>query len=46
MAIDLCEGVLARAAHNIDKMALTNVDLFTMDAEAPEFRSTYSGADT
>jgi len=46
MAIDLSEGMLARAAHNINKMALTNVDLFTMDAEAPEFRSAYFDAVT
>lgn len=46
MAIDLSEGMLARATHNIEKMALTNVDLFTMDAEALEFRSAYFDAVT
>jgi ubiquinone/menaquinone biosynthesis C-methylase UbiE len=46
MGIDLSEGMLARAAHNINKMALTNVDLFTMDAEAPDFRSAYFDAVT
>lgn len=44
MAIDLSEAMLARAEHNVRKMALGNVDLFEMDAEAPEFRSGYFDA--
>jgi ubiquinone/menaquinone biosynthesis C-methylase UbiE len=46
MGIDLSEGMLTRAEHNIKKMALDNVDLFAMDAEAPEFRSAYFDAVT
>ena len=46
MGIDLSPAMLDRAAHNIGKMALDNVDLFEMDAEAPEFRSGYFDAVT
>ena len=46
MGIDLSAAMLDRAAHNCDKMALDNVDLFEMDAEAPEFRSDYFDAVT
>jgi len=46
MAIDLSPAMLERAEQNIRKMALDNVDLFEMDAEAPEFRSGYFDAVT
>ena len=46
MAIDLSEGMLARAEQNIKKLALDNVDFFQMDAEEPEFRSDYFNAVT
>jgi ubiquinone/menaquinone biosynthesis C-methylase UbiE len=46
MGIDLSEGMLTGAEHNIQKMAITNVDLFQMDAEEPEFRSNYFHAVT
>ena len=46
MAIDLSEGMLARAEKNIKKMALDNVDFFQMDAEEPEFESDYFNAVT
>jgi ubiquinone/menaquinone biosynthesis C-methylase UbiE len=36
--VDLSEAMLARAQHNIEKMGLDNVDLFTMDAEHLDFR--------
>ena len=41
IGIDLSEGMLARAGHNIQKMALNNVDLFQMDAEQLEFKRDY-----
>jgi ubiquinone/menaquinone biosynthesis C-methylase UbiE len=46
MAIDLAQGMLARAEQHVRKMALSNVDLFQMDAEEPEFRSQYFHAVT
>ena len=46
MGIDLSPAMLERAAQNAAKMALNNVDLFEMDAEAPEFRSDYFDAVT
>ncbi len=46
MGIDLSVAMLNRAEQNIKKMALDNVDLFEMDAEAPEFRSDYFDAVT
>ncbi len=46
MGIDLSAAMLDRAAHNTAKMALNNIDLFEMDAEAPEFRSDYFDAVT
>jgi ubiquinone/menaquinone biosynthesis C-methylase UbiE len=45
-AIDLSEGMLARAEKNIKNMALDNVDFFQMDAEEPEFKSNYFNAVT
>lgn len=44
MGIDLSAAMLARAEHNINKMALQNVDLFEMDGEMPEFRADYFDA--
>ena len=46
MAIDLSEGMLARAEENVKKLALNNVDFFQMDAESPEFHSDYFDAVT
>jgi ubiquinone/menaquinone biosynthesis C-methylase UbiE len=46
MAIDLSEGMLARAEKNIKRMALDNVDFFQMDAEEPEFENDYFNAVT
>jgi SAM-dependent methyltransferase len=46
MAIDLSEGMLARAEQNIKKMALDNVEFFQMDAEEPEFKNDYFNAVT
>ena len=46
MGIDLSAGMLNRAEQNVRKMALDNVDLFEMDAAAPEFRSDYFDAVT
>ncbi len=46
MGIDLSPAMLDRAAHNAAKMALDNIDLFEMDAAAPEFRSDYFDAVT
>ena len=46
MAIDLSEGMLARAEKNIKKMALENVDFIQMDAEEPEFENDYFNAVT
>lgn len=46
MGIDLSAAMLERAAQNAAKMALDNIDLFEMDAEAPEFRSDYFDAVT
>lgn len=46
MGIDLSTAMLSRAEHNMQKMALDNIDLFEMDAEAPEFRSDYFDAVT
>jgi ubiquinone/menaquinone biosynthesis C-methylase UbiE len=46
MGIDLSENMLARAEHNIKKMALSNVDLFQMDGEEPDFRNGYFDAVT
>jgi len=46
MGIDLSAGMLANAERNIKKMSLDNVDLFQMDAEAPEFKSNYFNAVT
>ncbi|MGD8784616.1 MAG: class I SAM-dependent methyltransferase [Thioalkalispiraceae bacterium] len=40
-AIDLAEGMLDKAKKNINKHALTNIDLHVMDAENLEFRSNY-----
>lgn len=40
-AIDLSEGMLAKARLNIDKHALDNIDIHNMDAENIEFRSGY-----
>lgn len=40
-AIDTSEAMLGRAQANIRKMALDNIDLFNMDAVAPEFRRDY-----
>lgn len=39
--IDLSENMLQKAQQNIQKMALTNVDLHLMDAENLEFKSDY-----
>ncbi len=39
--IDISSGMLDQAHENIQKMALTNVDLHEMDAENLEFRSDY-----
>jgi ubiquinone/menaquinone biosynthesis C-methylase UbiE len=44
--IDLSENMLARAEHNIKKMALNNVDLFQMDGEEPDLRRGYFDAVT
>jgi ubiquinone/menaquinone biosynthesis C-methylase UbiE len=44
IGIDLSEGMLARAQHNLEKMALDNVDLFPMDAENLEFKRDYFDA--
>jgi ubiquinone/menaquinone biosynthesis C-methylase UbiE len=44
IGIDLSEAMLARAEHNIRKMALDNVDLFQMDAERLEFKRDYFDA--
>ena len=44
IGIDLSEGMLERAQHNIQKMALDNVDLFQMDAENLEFKRDYFDA--
>ncbi|WP_455204750.1 class I SAM-dependent methyltransferase [Kaarinaea lacus] len=44
IAIDLAEGMLARAEHNVNKMALDNVDLFQMDAEQLDFKRDYFDA--
>jgi ubiquinone/menaquinone biosynthesis C-methylase UbiE len=44
--IDLSEGMLARAEHNIKKMALNNVDLLQMDAEEPQFHADHFDAVT
>lgn len=41
MAIDLSTGMLDKAELNIRKMALSNVDLFEMDASSLDFRSDY-----
>jgi len=41
MAIDLSTGMLDKAEFNIRKMALSNVDLFEMDASRLDFRSDY-----
>lgn len=46
MAIDLAQGMLARAEQHVRKMALSNVDLLQMAAEEPEFRSQYFHAVT
>lgn len=43
-AIDLSEGMLAKAQKNVEKMALDNVDFHCMDAAEPEFRSNYFDA--
>jgi ubiquinone/menaquinone biosynthesis C-methylase UbiE len=43
-AIDLSEGMLQRARQNIQKLALTNVDFFQMDAESPGFSNDYFDA--
>ena len=40
-AIDIADGMLAKAHKNITKHALTNIDLYNMDAENIEFRSNY-----
>jgi ubiquinone/menaquinone biosynthesis C-methylase UbiE len=45
-AIDLSEGMLARAEQNIKKMALDNVDFLQMDAEEPDFSNAYFDAVT
>lgn len=45
-AIDLSEGMLARARQKIEMMALENIDFFLMDAEAPEFNNEYFDAVT
>ena len=39
--IDLSEKMLDIASKNAAKMALTNIDLHTMDAEKPDFKSDY-----
>lgn len=40
-AIDFSEAMLNKAEKNINKMALTNIDLHVMDAESLEFRKDY-----
>lgn len=46
IGIDLSTAMLERATHNAAKMALNNIDLLEMDAEAPDFRSNYFDAVT
>jgi ubiquinone/menaquinone biosynthesis C-methylase UbiE len=46
IAIDLSEGMLARAEKNIKRMALDNVEFLQMDAEEPEFKNDYFNAVT
>jgi ubiquinone/menaquinone biosynthesis C-methylase UbiE len=41
IAIDLSNAMLSKAEMNITKMALTNVDLFEMDAQRLDFKSHY-----
>lgn len=41
IGIDMSENMLAKAGHNIKKMALENVELLQMDAEEPDFRADY-----
>ena len=40
-AIDISGGMLTKAQKNISKHALTNIDMYQMDAEDLEFRSNY-----
>ena len=40
-AIDVSENMLNKAQANINKYALANIDLHSMDTEALEFRSNY-----
>ncbi len=40
-AIDLAQNMIDRAAANVDKAGLTNVDFHLMDAERLEFKSRY-----
>lgn len=40
-AIDISDGMLSKAEKNINKHALTNIDLYNMDADKLEFRANY-----
>jgi ubiquinone/menaquinone biosynthesis C-methylase UbiE len=40
-AIDLAQNMIDRAAHNVGKAGLTNVDFHVMDAERLDFKSRY-----
>ena len=40
-AIDISDGMLGKAEKNINKHALTNIDLYNMDADKLEFRANY-----
>ncbi len=44
LAVDVSDPMLDRAEFNRRKMALANIDLFDMDAAAPEFRAGYFDA--
>ena len=46
MAIDLSENMLAQAGQSVQKMGLSNVDFFKMDAEVLDFESNYFDAVT
>lgn len=41
IGIDMSEAMIEKAISNVEKMALHNVDFFTMDAEAVEFKTDY-----
>ncbi|MFV2056860.1 MAG: class I SAM-dependent methyltransferase [Thiohalomonadales bacterium] len=46
LAVDLSKNMLEQAEQSIQKMGLTNIDLFTMDAEALDFKNNYFDAVT